>query len=337
MRAYQFEGDFSMGSLRLARRPDPVPGVRDVVLRMRAVALNYRDLAIMRGEYHTRVSPPLVPLSDGVGEVVQVGAEVTRLRVGELACPTYLPDWIDGPVRPSGVARRLGGPCHGVLAELVCVSEEAAVRAPDHLDPAEAATLPVAGVTAWHSLFELDRLRPDEAVLVQGGGGVSTISIQLAASAGARVIGVTRGDRHVGRLRGLGADQVFSGVDEPGWPERVIADTGGGVDVALNTAGGDTLTPTVAATRMGGRVHVVGYAANRIADLDIFTAIQRATTIRIATGGSRTDFEALVAAVERHGIRPAVDQVFPLDRLTRAFDHLARGGHLGKVVIAPVF
>lgn len=337
MRVYRFEGDFSMDSLRVVERPDPVPGKHDIVVRMRAATLNYRDLAIMRGEYHARVSPPLVPLSDGAGEVVRIGDAVTRFQVGDLACPIYLPSWIDGPLRRDHLERRLGGPDDGVLAELVRVSEQEAVRAPDHLEPAEAATLPVGGVTAWHSLFELDRLRPDETILVQGSGGVSTIAMQLAAAAGARVIAVTRGDQHADRLRALGAEQVVSTGSRKDWPEQVAASTGGGADVAVNVAGGDTLTPTVASTRLGGRVHVVGYAADRIAELDIFTAIQRATTIRIATGGSRTDFEALVATVQRHGIRPAVDKTFPLDRLPDAFDRLTAGGHLGKIVIAPVF
>ncbi|WP_216896477.1 zinc-dependent alcohol dehydrogenase family protein [Nocardia alni] len=337
MRAYQFEDDFAPESLRLVERPDPIPGERDIVLRMRAVAVNYRDLAIMRGEYHTRVSPPLVPLSDGVGEVVHVGPAVTRFRVGDLACPTYLPLWIDGPLTLDRIARRLGGPDDGVLTELMRLSEHEAVRAPDHLDPAEAATLPVSGVTTWHSLFELDRLRPDETILVQGSGGVSTIAIQLAAAAGARVIAVTRTNRYTDRLRDLGADHVLTTDSSPDWPSRVAAHSGGGVDVAVNTAGGPTLTPTIAATRMGGRVHLVGYAAGRRAELDVFTAIQHATTIHLARGGNRTDFESLVKTVEHHRIRPAVDRTFPLDQLHDAFDHLAHGGHLGKVIITPTF
>jgi NADPH:quinone reductase-like Zn-dependent oxidoreductase len=329
----QFEDDFSMGSLRRVERSVPESGERDIVLRMRAVALNFRDLAIMRGEYHARVLLPLVPLSDGVGEVVQVGSAVTRFRVGDLACPIYLPDWVDGPIRPHHGSRRLGGPSDGVLAELVCLSEDEAVRVPPHLDVSEAATLPVAGVTAWHSLFELDRLRPDETILVQGSGGVSTIAMQLAAAAGARVIVVTRGSRHRDRLTTLGADDVVASESDAEWPAQVVTGTHGGADVALNVAGADTLTPAIAATRMGGRVHVVGYAADRVATLDIFTAIQRATTIRIATGGSRTDFESLAATMQRQDIHPAVDRVFPLADLTDAFDHLARGGHLGKVVV----
>ncbi len=337
MRAYQFEGDFTPESLRLVERPDPTPGERDIVLRMRAVAVNYRDLAIMRGEYHARVSPPLIPLSDGVGEVVQAGPAVTRFQVGDLACPTYLPRWIDGPLTRDRIERRLGGPNDGVLSELMCLPEHEAVRAPKHLDPAEAATLPVSGVTTWHSLFDLDRLRPDETVLVQGSGGVSTIAIQLATAAGARAIAVTRTDRYADRLRDLGADQVLTTDSSPDWPSRIAGHTAGGVDAAINTAGGPTLTPTIAATRIGGRVHLVGYAAGRLADLDVFTAIQHATTIHLARGGNRTDFESLVETLERHHIRPAVDRVFPLEKLTDAFEHLSHGGHFGKVVIAPTF
>jgi NADPH:quinone reductase-like Zn-dependent oxidoreductase len=287
----------------------------------------------MRGEYHAQVRLPLVPLSDGIGEVVAVGSAVTRFRVGDLACPVYLPNWVDGPLRAHHGDRRLGGPTDGVLAELMCLPEGEAVRAPAHLEPVEAATLPVAGVTAWHSLFELDRLRPDETVLVQGSGGVSTIATQLAAAVGARVVAVTRGDRHADRLRALGAGLVVAGGAEPDWPARVVRAADGGVDVALNVAGGATLTGTVATTRLGGRVHLVGYAADRMATLDIFTAIQRATTIRTATGGSRADFEALAATLHRHAIHPAVDRVFPLAELAGALDHLAAGGHFGKVVL----
>ncbi|MEV6796593.1 NAD(P)-dependent alcohol dehydrogenase [Streptomyces sp. NPDC051320] len=209
MRTYLFEDKIARESLRLIERPDPVPGDHDIVLRMKAVALNYRDLAIMQGNWHRQVSPPLVPLSDGAGEVIQVGAAVSRFKPGDLACPTYLPNWIEGPLRRHSLARRLGGPSDGVLTELFCAHEDEAVLAPRHLDAGEAATLPIAGLTAWHSLFEHDRLRPDETLLVQGSGGVSTMAIQLAHHAGARVVVVTRSDRHTERLSTLGADHVL--------------------------------------------------------------------------------------------------------------------------------
>lgn len=332
MRCYLFSKNVSMDDLVLTERPDPVPGPRDIVLRMRAAALNFRDLAIVRGHYHVGVSPPLVPVSDGAGEVIQVGSEVTRFRIGDLVCPTYLPDWIEGPIRPWNVRRRLGGPSDGVLSELMCLHEEEAVRAPRHLDATEAAQLPVAAATAWHSLFQLGSVRPAETVLIQGSGGISTIALQLAHAAGARTIMVTRNDRHADALRALGADAVLSNGASEGWPDDVLNLTERrGVEVSLNVAGGNTLTRSIAATRMGGLVHLVGYAAGTAADLDIFTAIQHATTIHVATAGNRQNLEAFVRAAERHQIRPVIAKAFRLEQIRDAFAFLAQGGHIGKV------
>lgn len=332
MRCYLFSKNVSMDDLVLTERPDPVPGPRDIVLRMRAAALNFRDLAIVRGHYHVGVSPPLVPVSDGAGEVIQVGSEVTRFRIGDLVCPTYLPDWIEGPIRPWNVRRRLGGPSDGVLSELMCLHEEEAVRAPRHLDAIEAAQLPVAAATAWHSLFQLGSVRPAETVLIQGSGGISTIALQLAHAAGARTIMVTRNDRHADALRALGADAVLSNGASEGWPDDVLNLTERrGVEVSLNVAGGNTLTRSIAATRMGGLVHLVGYAAGTTADLDIFTAIQHATTIHVATAGNRQNLEAFVRAAERHQIRPVIAKAFRLEQIRDAFAFLAQGGHIGKV------
>lgn len=332
MRCYLFSKNVSMDDLVLTERPDPVPGPRDIVLRMRAAALNFRDLAIVRGHYHVGVSPPLVPVSDGAGEVIQVGSEVTRFRIGDLVCPTYLPDWIEGPIRPWNVRRRLGGPSDGVLSELMCLHEEEAVRAPRHLDATEAAQLPVAAATAWHSLFQLGSVRPAETVLIQGSGGISTIALQLAHAAGARTIMVTRNDRHADALRALGADAVLSNGASEGWPDDVLNLTERrGVEVSLNVAGGNTLTRSIAATRMGGLVHLVGYAAGTTADLDIFTAIQHATTIHVATAGNRQNLEAFVRAAERHQIRPVIAKAFRLEQIRDAFAFLAQGGHIGKV------
>jgi NADPH:quinone reductase-like Zn-dependent oxidoreductase len=332
MRAYVFDEVIARGALRLTERPDPVPGEHDIVLSMRAVALNYRDIAIMAGNWHTPVSPPLIPLSDGCGEVIAVGGAVSRFRPGDLACPTYLPDWIDGPLTRHTLSRRLGGPSDGVLTELLCLHEDEAVRAPRHLDPAEAATLPIAGLTAWHSLFAHDHLRLGETLCVQGSGGISTMAVQLAHAAGARVVVVTRSDRHTQRLNALGADHVLTNAHTPDWPRDMVALTGG-VDIALNVAGGATLTPMIAATRLGGRIHLVGYVADRMCTLDIFTAIEHAVAIRIATAGSRASFEALVDATEYHGIHPCIDRTFELRHLDDALDHLTRGGHFGKVVV----
>lgn len=333
MKAYRYESRIGLDALRPVERPDPEPGPNEVVLRMKALSLNYRDLAIARGHYHAAVPPPLIPISDGAGEVVAVGHAVTRFRIGDLACPLYLPDWIDGPPTLDKLRHRLGGPDEGLMAELVCVHEQAAVRAPAHLDAAEAATLPVAAVTAWHCLFELGQVRPGETVVTLGTGGVSLAALQFARVAGARVIAVTRREEHKAGLHTLGAGAVI--VDRSNaWPDRVMELTDGiGADVVVDVVGADSVERSIAATRHGGLVHLIGYAAGDQARFDIFEAIRHAVTLRIATAGSRRDFEALTRAMEQHQLRPPIDRVFSVADYLLAFEHLQRGGHFGKVVL----
>ncbi len=271
-RVYAYSQQIGLDFLAPEERPEPSPGPCDVILRMRAVALNHRDLAIARRHYHVAVEPPLIPVSDGAGEVVAVGPDVTRFRIGELACPAFLPDWVDGPATPEKVRRRLGGPNDGVFAELVCVYQEAVVRAPAHHEALEAACLPVTAVTAWHCLFEHGSLRPGETVVVLGTGGVSTAAIQFARSGGARVIAVTRRDAWAARLQSIGASDVIAD-DSGNWPKRVKELTGGiGADVIVDVVGADSLGHSIAAIRHGGLVHLVGYAAGTEARFDIFEA-----------------------------------------------------------------
>lgn len=334
MKVYSYVNRISLDDLKPEQRPEPIPGPHDVVLRMRAVALNYRDLAIARGHYHANMEAPLIPLSDGAGEVIAAGEKVTRLRVGDLACPVYLPDWIDGPIHPRLMRRRLGGPNDGVLAELILLNEEEVVRAPSHLDAVEAATLPVSAVTAWHVLYQTGCLRPGETVLVYGAGGVSTAALQFARAGGARVIVLTRSDRHEARLRELGANDVVIGNEISDWPKRIVDMTNGeGVDVVVDVVGGTSLSRSIASIRVGGRVHLVGYAADTSATIDIFDAIRHATTINVAAAGNRRSFEALVRAMELQKIRPAINRCFDVADVMQAFEHLSKGGHCGKIVL----
>lgn len=335
MRAYAYVDNISLDHLRPVELPDPEPGPRDVVVRIRAVALNFRDLAIARGAYHVGVSPPLVPLSDGAGEVVAVGPEVTRASVGDLVCPVYLPDWIDGDVSPRVARRRLGGPSDGVLAEFVCLHEDEVVRAPSHLSAEEAATLPVAAVTAWQALHRTSHVRPGDNVLVQGAGGFSGAAIQLASAAGARVISVTRSDHHKKALRQLGAADVIvssGGTDE--MARKIVSMTDGlGAEAVLDVAGGESLNRSIASTRMGGHVHLVGYAADKVASIDIFQAIRHAVTVHVATAGSRESFEALTRAMAFRRLRPPVGRLFKATEIHVAFDALGKGGGFGKLVL----
>jgi NADPH:quinone reductase-like Zn-dependent oxidoreductase len=331
---YSYSDHVSLDELCRREVSDPIPGSHDVVLKMRAASLNYRDLAIARGHYHVAVNPPLIPLSDGAGEVAAVGSNVTRVCIGDLACPVFLPNWIDGPISERAGKRRLGGPDDGVLAEYLCLNEEEVVRMPDYLDAVEAATLPVASVTAWHSIYELGTLRPGETIVVLGSGGVSTAAIQLAHAGGARVIVVTRRDEFKARLVELGADEVITGSDSDAWPQMTNTLThGAGADVVVDVLGGPSLARSIAALGRRGVVHLVGYAADTSATFDIFDAIRHGTTIHVATAGSRTNFESLLRAFGQKMIRPAVAKTFPVAKIKETFEELSKGGHLGKIVL----
>jgi NADPH:quinone reductase-like Zn-dependent oxidoreductase len=288
----------------------------------------------LRGRYHIDVSPPLIPLSNGAGEVVQVGGAVKRFGVGDLVCPNYLPDWHSGSIQAVRVRRRLGGPSDGVLTELMRLHEEEAVRAPSHLDATEAGTLPIAAATTYRALYRTGALRPGETLLVQGAGAISTTALQLARAGGARCISVLRNDQHAGDLKKLGADLVLTNGASPGWPDAVREATGGnGADVAMNAAGGKTVTATVSATKLGGLVHLIGFVSNTVAELDLFEAIRHGTTFITATAGSREDFEAFVQVCELHKLRPAIAKAFELKDIRAAIDFVEKGGHLGKVAL----
>lgn len=332
MKVWAYTGTIALETLREYERPDPVPGPGQVLLRMEAAALNYRDLAIARGNYHVGVSAPLIPLSDGAGRVVAVGEEVTRLAVGDLACPNYMPDWIDGPVTPAKAARRLGGPSDGTLAELMALDEDDLVRAPSNLSAVEAATLPVSAVTAFHSLFEKASVTPGSTVLVTGAGGVSTAAIQLARAAGARVLAVTRRPEHQDALADLGAAHVVLTRDET-WPRLVGKLAPGGVDVVLDVVGGAMVKPLLSVLRPGGHLHLIGYASGTATQFDMFDAIRRAVTIHVGSGGSRSSFEALVRAIEVNGLHPPVSSTYGAGDPVAAMEALAAGGTFGKVVV----
>ena len=334
MRVIEYRQRLSLDGLIMTDRPIPPPGPRELLVRVRAASLNYRDLAIARGEYGS-FTLPLVPGSDAAGEVVAVGDGVGRFAAGDRVCLAYVPDWVDGPVRAGVARRRLGGPTDGVLSEYLCAHEEAAVRAPAHLSPLEASTLPIAGVTAWQAMVEDGGLRAGDVVGVSGTGGVSLFAVQIARAAGARVIAVGRDAGKLARVQALGAEVVNS-TRQPDWEARVLELTGGaGVDLFVDVVGGEALARSIAATRVGGTVCAVGFVAGARASLDLLALLRRAVTVRAASAGSRASFEALVRAMEAGALRPCVDKVFDftLDGVRAALLHLAEGRPFGKVVV----
>ncbi len=332
MWCYRYEEAIGLDHLRLIEVVEPTPEADEIVIRMLAASLNYRDLAIARGHYHAGVSPPLVPLSDGAGRVVACGANVTRFALGDLVCPLYLPDWLDGPITPAKAARRLGGPSDGTYSELLCVREHGAVLAPRHLDAVEAATLPVAALTAWHSLFAQGGLQSGMTVLVHGVGGVASFAIQFAKLAGAKVVVIVAGTERVKSVRDLGADHIVDPADHHCWPSDVRRLAPGGVDRVIDVAG-STLSSSIACCGPEGVVHMVGYSAGTQAPLDLFTAIRHAITLKAASAGHRASFERMVGAMESGGIRPLIGDTFRRAEFPQALAALDRRGRAGKIVL----
>ncbi|RKG79096.1 NAD(P)-dependent alcohol dehydrogenase [Corallococcus exercitus] len=333
MKTYVLNPGNDLSALQLTERPRPEPGPREVLLRLRAVSLNYRDVAILRGTYGA-FARPLVPVSDGVGEVVATGADVQRFRVGDRVIPSYVPDWVRGPPREDTARRRLGGPLDGLLREYACVHEDAAIAAPAHLSDAEAATLPIAGVTAWHALFTQAHVGPGDTVVAQGTGGVSLFVVQLARMAGARVLVTSRSEAKLGRALALGASEGIHTGTHPDWAARVRELTGGqGADHVVDVAGGDGVARSVEAVRMGGTVTLVGFLESPAVRFDLRPALSRVVRLQAVSTGSRDDLEALARALAVHGVHPVVDRVFPFARAPDAFAFLESGAQFGKVVI----
>ena len=333
MKVVELRARSGLDGLVVSEREPVKPGPSQLLVKVQAVSLNYRDLAIVNGHYGN-FELPIIPTSDAAGTVVEVGADVTRFAVGDSVCPHYVIDWVDGPPRPEVVARRLGGPQDGVLAEYVVVDEAATVRAPRHLSAHGAATLPIAGVTAWQALFVKGRVKPGDVVLVQGTGGVSTFALQLAHIAGARVIATSGSDEKAARASQLGASDTINYRSVRNWPERVMELTGGrGADHVIDVVGGDNLARSVQATRIGGCISLIGFLADTRGVIDLPELFRRVITLHAISVGSRVAFEQLVAAVEATHMQPVVGNVFKFDAFRDAFACLEAGNHVGKVVI----
>jgi NADPH:quinone reductase-like Zn-dependent oxidoreductase len=332
MRAIEAAG-FGLDRLAQVELPVPRPGKGELLVRIRAASLNYRDLVILKGIYKPDLKLPYVPASDGSGEVVATGEGMTRFKIGDRVLPTYIQGWHDGmPTQEQRSSRTLGAPLAGVLQDYVVVPAEDAVATPAHLDDALASTLPIAAVTAWSALME-GGIKAGDWVLVQGTGGVATFALQFAKLMGARVVALSSSDEKIGRVRGLGADVAINYREVPDWERAVREATGGrGVDIAIETAGA-TLARTLAALAFGGTVSVIGFVGGLEAKLAITSLIGSMARVRGIAVGSRAAFEAMNRAIEAHALTPVVDRVFPFEAVPEAFALMERGGHFGKIVI----
>ena len=333
MKAYEFR-QFGLENLVAVDRPDPRPGPREVVVRFHAASLNYRDLMFAGGVYNPKAKLPAVPLSDGAGEVVEVGPGVTRWKVGDRVCPIFTQGWIEGP--PSAEKNKTtlgGGDLDGVLREAGAFHEDGLVRIPPHLSYEEAATLPCAAVTVWHALVTFGRVKAGDTVLTLGTGGVSVFAVQFAKMHGARVIATSSSDAKLARVREVGADETVNYKATPDWEREVLRLTGGaGVDHVVEVGGAGTLGKSVAAVRVGGKVAVIGVLAME-GDFNPIGLLMKNAALQGIFVGSREMFERMNRAIGANELKPVIDRTFPFSEARQAIEHLASGSHFGKIVI----
>ena len=335
MKAYEVLEPTGLDGLRLVDKPMPAAGPGEVLVRLRAASLNYRDLLTIKGGYGSRQKLPLIPLSDGAGVVEAVGPGVTAFSVGDRVTASFVETWLGGPPTQFNFRRALGGSSDGVLQQYRVFDQETLARTPAHLTDAEAASLPCAGVTAWSAVMNAHQIKPGDVVLTQGTGGVSLFALQFAKLAGARVIATSSSDEKIERLKALGADETINYRTEPQWGKAARVFAPDGVDLVVEVGGAGTLNESIRATRFGGSIALIGVLAGAPqGEVRLPLIVMQQQRIQGVTVGSVEDLTAMAKAIELHAMRPVVDQIFAFEDAKAAFEHLAAGRHFGKVVIA---
>jgi NADPH:quinone reductase-like Zn-dependent oxidoreductase len=336
MRAYQIpKGGAGIESVVQVQRPDPKPGHRQVLVRIKACSLNFRDLGIVRGTYRVPVRENVIPLSDGSGEVVEVGPEVTRFKAGDRVAGNFFQRWPGGESMPDAHASALGGGIDGMLAEYAVLEEDGVVKIPPHLSLEEGATLPCAAVTAWHAMMEHAKLKAGDTILLQGTGGVSIFGLQFAHAGGIRAIITSSSDEKLARAKKLGATFGINYTTTPDWEKAATEFTGGaGVDHVIEVGGAATLTRSFGAIRVGGKISMIGGLSGGATELNPGLIFSRRANVQGISVGSTQMFLALNRAVEANAIKPVIDKVFPFADAQAAYKHMASGAHFGKIVIS---
>lgn len=333
--AYHLAPQRGLDGLTRAAQENPVPGPDQVVIRVRAASINRRDLMLMDGVYPLPATPGIIPLCDGVGEVIAVGANVTRAALGDRITASYFVHWIDGPQRLALAAEQYGANFPGMLATYAVLEQDSVVHVPEHLTDAEAASLTCAGVVAWAALTKPVPVAAGETVLTVGSGTVALFAVQHARMLGARVFSITSSQDKAARLRRLGADEVIDRTETPDWDQAVRELTGGdGVAHVIDAVGLPTVSKSVQSGAYNAQITMIGaMPASQRQPLDAVFGPRYLSIRRIAVG-SRTDFEAMNRAITAHRVRPVIDRVFPFDEAVRAYRYFRDGDPFGKVVIS---
>lgn len=324
---------FGIDALSLTQRRDEKPGYRQVLVRMRAVSLNYRDLMVIKGLYNPKLPLPRIPVSDGVGEVVAVGEGVTQTKVGDRIAGIFFQKWLCGELTEEITTSALGGAIDGMLAEYVLLDEDGVIPVPQHLTDEEAATLPCAALTAWNALFHAGNLQPGDTVLVQGTGGVAIFALQFAKLAGAKVIATSSSDEKLETARQLGATETLNYRNIPEWGNKVKEITGVGVDYVIEVGGAGTLNESLKAVRYGGQINLIGVLSGGKGEISTASILMKNVRVQGIYVGSRQMFAAMNKAIALHKLRPVVDRVFPFDEAIEALKYMESGAHFGKICV----
>ncbi len=335
MLAYQLpKGGAGIDALTVVERPTPKPLYRQVLVKVAACSLNFRDYGIVRGTYRAPVRENLIPLSDGAGEVIEVGPGVTRVKTGDKVAGCFFQRWAAGEPGPHVHGSALGGSIDGMLAEYVVLEEEGVVKIPAHLSLEEGATLPCAAVTAWDAMINHAELVAGQTVLLQGTGGVSIFGLQLAHAMGISTIITSSSDEKLAHAKALGATGAINYKTTPEWDKAAIAINGGrGVDHVLEVGGANTLTLSFGAIRVGGKISIIGGLSGGARELNPGLIFSKRANVQGISVGSTQTFETMNAAIAGNKIKPVIDRVFGFDEVHAAFHHMAAGAHFGKIVI----
>jgi NADPH:quinone reductase-like Zn-dependent oxidoreductase len=325
---------FGIENLKITTTQRPVPGPNEVLVKIEAASLNYLDLMVINGQYNPELPLPHIPCSDGSGRVEATGSNVSLWKKGDRVTTHFIQEWISGSKTQQAFLSRTGLEKTGVLSEYILIDETALVRTPDILSAEEAATLPIAALTAWTGLFEYARLKPGQTVLTQGSGGVSIFALQLAKAAGARVISISGSPAKLQKLRALGADEVIDYHQTPDWHVEARRWTGShGVDVILDVVGTDTLTKSIYALKADGFIGLTGNLSGAVVPFNIYDTVPANATLRGISVGSIDNFHSLLKAINTVKLKPVIDTIFPMDQIHEAYRYMQQGTFFGKIVI----
>jgi NADPH:quinone reductase-like Zn-dependent oxidoreductase len=325
---------FGIENLEQTDRPVPEPTRGQVVIKVHAVSLNYRDLLVTTGKYNPRLALPRIPCSDGAGEIVALGEDVTRWKVGQRVTGIFMQNWIEGPPNATKQRGALGGDIDGMLAEYVVLAECGLVEIPPHLSWEEAATLPCAGVTAWNAIVHAGRVKAGDTVVIQGTGGVSIFALQFAKLMGARVLGTSSSSEKLQRAQALGLDSGVNYRQTSDWASWVLEQTSGvGADLVVEVGGAGTLMRSLKAVRIGGVVAQIGVLSHAAEPITIFPILHKQVHLNGIYVGSRADFEEMNRAVAVNSLQPMVDEVFAFKEFQKALRTIESASHFGKLVI----